>query len=208
MFTLLLLFAPQDVESVLAEMDKANAKVDTFIANYKQVKRLSLMDDESHTSGRVYFRRNARAIRLEEKDSGIVKQLEGDRYVAVYPKLREVEVQTLDQRGRQFGTIMGAPDGSKNLKQDFQITMGARRSGEIELKLAPLSEDVKKYVKEAAIRLSSTTHLLTAVSFVETNGDAVEISFLDMKTNEPIAPKTFVLDIDALTKSGYTLTRR
>lgn len=203
-----LLFAlAQDVEAVLAEMDRRAAEVQTMTADYVHVKKLSLLDDEARSTGRLTFRRENRAIRWDEKDGASIQQLDGDRYVAVYKSLKEVEVYTLDQRGRHLAAVMGAPDVSKTLKQDFDIALGERSNGDIVLNLKPKSEDMRKRVRTAQVKISAETFLITGASYVEPNDDSVEIVFQNLKVNEKLDPKAFDLDLDALAKSGYTVKK-
>ncbi|MBI2898988.1 MAG: outer membrane lipoprotein carrier protein LolA [Planctomycetes bacterium] len=204
---LLVLLCIQDVDSVLADMDRHSAEIRTMTSQYEHVKRLSLLDEETRTTGLLLFRRENRAVRWEEKTGGAIQQLDGDRYVAVFPKLKEVEIYTVDQKGKQLASIMGAPDISKTLKQDFDIALGPRQNGEIELQLKPRSEDVRKRVKEALIRISADRFLLTFVSYVEPNGDSVEIRFRQTKVNEKLPLKAFEIDLDAMAKAGFTITR-
>jgi outer membrane lipoprotein-sorting protein len=203
----LLFLVSQDVEAILAEMDRRAGEVQTMTATYVHVKRLSLLDDETRSTGTVTFRRENRAIRWEEKDGVSIQQLDGDRYIAVYRKLKEVEVYTLDQRGRHLAAVMGAPDVSKTLKQDFDITLGDRTNGEILLKLAPKSDDMKKRVRTAQVKISAETFLITGASYVEPNDDSVEIAFQNLKINQKLDPRAFDLDLDALAKAGYTVKK-
>ncbi len=204
MIALLLLL--QDADAVLAEMDKKGAEIRTLVAHYEQVKRLSLLEDETRTVGTLSFRRENRAIRWDEKDTGAVQQIDADRYLAVYPKLKEAEIFTLDQRGKHLAAVMGAPDLSKALKEDFDISVASRDRGDIELRLVPRTDEVKKRVCEARLRVSPDTYLVTGASYVEPNGDSVEIAFRDARVNQPLDPRVFEVDLEKLRAQGYTVT--
>ncbi|GEM_PF-4676672 len=199
--------APQDAETVLAAMDKSSAEIQTLVGAFERIKRLSLMDDEARSAGTFTYRRENRAIRWDSNESGDVQQLEGDRYIEVFRKLKEIEVYTLDQRGKQLAAIMGAPDVSKTLRQDFDIVLGEHRNGEVELKLSPRSEDMRKRVKQAVLRVRTDRYIIAGVSYSEPNGDSVEIKLTKLRLNEKLSPNAFDLDLDGLVRSGYKLTK-
>lgn len=206
MIPLFLLFL-QDADAVLAEMDKKGAEIRTLVAHYEQVKHLSLLDDKTTTCGILSFRRENRALRWDEKDTGTIQQIDTDRYVAVYPRLKEAEIFTLDQRGKHLAAVMGAPDLSKVLQEDFEISVESRDHADFELRLVPRTEEVRKRVREARLRVSRETYLVTGASYVEPNGDSVEIAFRDARVNQPIDPKTFDVDLEKLRAQNYTIRK-
>lgn len=189
-------------------MDRKAGDIRTMTARYVQVKKLSLLDETPQVTGTVRFRREDRTIRWKEDGTGAIQQIQGDRYVVVYPRLKEVEIFTLDQRGKHLAAVMGAPEVSETLRRDFEVTIVSRNEEEIQLRLAPRSDDMKKRVREARLKVSAKSYLLNGASYVEPNGDAVEITFSDSVVNEKIDPREFELDLASYEKLDYKITKR
>jgi outer membrane lipoprotein-sorting protein len=197
----------QDIDSLLAEMEKRSAEIQTLTAHYERVEHLSLLEEDLQTTGILYFRKENRVLRWEESSSGAVQQIEKDRLIKIYPKLKEVEVRSLDERGHRLASLLGSPEISHSLKEDFELSLGATTEGTIGLKLLPRSEDLRKHVKEIDLTISTATYLVVGLSYTDGHGDRVAIVFRDHRTNEVFAESLFEMDLTFLEKSGYKIER-
>ena len=193
----------EDVDSVLEKMGKASTGTRTMVAGYEQVKTLSLLDEETYTRGRMYFDRKSGTTRWQAED-GTIQQLEKDRYIAVFPGLKEVEIYSLKEKGATFAALLGSPDAGV-LKEDFVISLGPRTEKSIELILLPRKDFLKKRIREARLRLDPKTHRVWEAAFTELNGDALLIRIRETKRNEPLPDGTFDLDLDDLRTKGYNI---
>ena len=200
---LTLLGTQEDLAEILEKMRISTSTIKTMRSTYKQIKTMSLLDEEVTTDGTLFYDKEKDSTRWRSED-GTIQQLDRDRYIAVFPGLKEVEIYPLKEKGKAFRMIMGSPDPD-GMKKEFEITLVSSPEGPIRLKLQPKSDFLKKRIREAHLQISSKTHLITEARYTEINGDTVQILFQNMQLNPDLPVETFKLDLDVLRTKGYNI---
>jgi outer membrane lipoprotein-sorting protein len=198
-----LLGTQEDLDGILEKMRISTSTIKTMRSTYEQIKTMSLLEEEVTTGGTLFYDRAKDSTRWQSED-GTIQQVNRDRYIAVFPGLKEVEIYPLKERGKAFRTLMGSPDPDQ-MKKEFEITLVSSAGEPIQLKLRPKSDFLKKRIREAHLQISSETHLITEVRYTETNGDTVRILFRNRVINPDLPAGTFKLDLDALRTKGYNI---
>ena len=198
-----LLGTQEDLDGILEKMRISTSTIKTMRSTYEQTKTMSLLEDEVKTGGTLFYDRAKDSTRWRSED-GTIQQVNRDRYIAVFPGLKEVEIYPLKERGKAFRTIMGSPDPDQ-MKKEFEVTLVSSAEESIQLKLRPKSDFLKKRIREAHLQIDSETYLITGVRYTETNGDTVRILFRNRVINPDLPAGTFKLDLDALRTKGYNI---
>ncbi len=185
------------IETVVREISKRQAKITTIQADFRQEKSLSMLAEPEISSGTFVFARPNK-VRWNYQQPRPVTMLIADGWMTTYyPSLKKAE--KLEVRGvqdrifRYMGAAAGAIDDLSSYF-DFRF-VDAKASPTYTLELEPKTKMLARRVQRIKIWIDKTSYLTTGVEYVEGNGDTTHYEFSNIRVNEPVEDGRFQLDL-------------
>ena len=168
--------------------------VKTLEADFVQEKEITLLTHKLVTEGRMKYGGNKR-LKIEYfgtnpfvfamlGDKTTIKDGTGRRTVSGKNKGAAVQIARLTVASVN-GTIFDS--------DDFTVTV-AENADSYLVALVPTSKSLKEYYSEIRIRLSKTTLLTEELRLVEVSGDGTTMRFKNIRTNNELPDKAFLVD--------------
>lgn len=200
---------PDVRETVLQSWLSASAHLTSFQAEFRQTRHLKALTQPLTSTGRVWFSAPDR-FRWELGDPPqSVAVRSGDRLLILSPPLRRAESYALggDKSG-PAKDLMGLLDAAfpRSLevwKGRFELSGVSTNEGELRLDLRPKSPSARKLMPILIVGLDPRSLELRLTEMVMADGSRIRSEFQSIRTNLPVAPELFSLEVDP----AWKLTR-
>ena len=181
-------------KSMIAKINQTAASIRSMTCNFTQVKTLSFLNDKLTSQGRMCYDSSGRLRWEYLSPYSYVFVLNGQK---VYIKSSK-SAQTVDIRqSRLFQGIaqvmMNCVTGrSLTSSADFDCVMSTQGAEWVAL-LTPKKKELKKLFQTVELHFSSSRQMVTRIIMAEPSGDTTVIDLKDVKTNQPVDEKMFVV---------------
>lgn len=200
---------PDPHESILRSWIEASSRLTRFEAEFRQTRHLKALTQPLVSTGRVWFSAPDQ-FRWELGDPPqSVAVRSGDTLLILSPRLRRAESYALGGNltgpGRDLmGLLEGAfPRSIEDWKGRFEITAVSTNQGVLRLDLRPRSPAARKLMPALIVGLDPGSLGLRLTEMVMVDGSRIRSEFGTLRTNAPISPELFRLDVDP----AWKLTR-
>jgi outer membrane lipoprotein-sorting protein len=201
--------APQDLKSVLADMDKAAATFKSAQADFDWDQYQRVVDEHDVQKGQIYFRKNKGGIDAAVKIvSPEPKQvLFKDGKLSLYqPRIDQVTEYKAGQNRADVESFMslGFGAGGADLARNFDIKLegwetvdGVRTA---KLDLTPKQEKVKSSLSHVLLWMDPRRNVSIKQQFFEPSGDYRLTHYTNIKVNDRVPDDVFRLKTTSSTK--------
>lgn len=180
-------------KQMVAQMEKAVANMKTLQCDFRQVKHLSLLDNDMTSQGRMYFKGGDRLRWEYTSPYKYCFVLNNDK---VMMRGANEKVNVIDVRSsRLFQEItrimMNSITGqSLSSKADFSVTM-YRKGTEWEARLVPQKKEMKRMFSLITLHIDVKTKMVVCVEMKEATGDTTVIYLENARQNIGISDNIF-----------------
>lgn len=184
------LFAEENIEMLLENMQKVQNEINTLQASFYQKKTSKLFKIPQELSGMVYIKKPD-FIRWEYiKPENYIIFIDKEKFQIYYPALKKVKVGKVARlRGKIF-SILFAQEPLRKLKNHFTIELRIREKEDL-LVLVPQTFKLKKYWKSWSLIIDKSTFLPKSIEIIEKDNDTTYIEFKDVKIDIPLEEDFF-----------------
>lgn len=181
----------REVNAFKEALRKKNDTTNTIISNFKQEKKLDIMDENITTKGKFYFQKPDK-LRWEYTDPF--------KYLVIINKDKVM----IDDKGKKSKFDMGnnqlfqqVNDLLVNLvrgnifSSDNYRTQFFQNEATYKVELKPKGQDMKEYIREINIVFAKSNLQVEQVKMLEDEGDYTIIDFTEKRLNEEIASHLF-----------------
>jgi len=171
----------------LEEIDRRAGQIIDLTADFVQLKHTALLKKPLESRGRLRIRGAAMRWDTAEPSPGVM--VVDDRELRLYsPRQRLLEIYPM-QRG--LGQIAASPLPRLAIVRDHFDIAGCdwpgldeqSRATRVALKLTPRENSLARHVQEVRVLLDATTGCASAVRLLDPDGDELEITFRNIRTN-------------------------
>ncbi|AVR46415.1 outer membrane lipoprotein carrier protein LolA [Christiangramia fulva] len=173
-----------------AVVRKAN-NINSFSAEFIQVKHMKMMDENPQSKGRVYYK-SPNMLKWEYTAPYDYQVLFKDSklYLLENGELSEVDLSG-NKLFAQIGELIAGSLNGKILEadKDFRINF-FRINNEIKARIVPNESHLSSMFKEIWLNFDEN-QLIKSVRLIDPSGDYTEISMKNIEINQPISPAVF-----------------
>jgi outer membrane lipoprotein-sorting protein len=183
----------------LEEIDVRGARIQDLAAEFVQVKNTALLRKPLTSSGYVRVKGAAVLWNVDQPQPSMMR-IEGQDIQIYYPRQKRLEIYEVDRR---IGDLAASPlPRLSSLLRYFQfepstwkdLTPTDDQATFVYLRLAPITDELRKYVAQVRIALDRSLAVATAVEMTDADGEKTLIRFMNVKINhglqdQDLAPK-------------------
>jgi outer membrane lipoprotein-sorting protein len=206
----LMLGASDNLQQVLARMDKAGGDFKSMTAQVTWVTHTDVLNDDTTESGSVTMKK----VQAGEVQ-GLVEFTAPDRKIIAFekrrlqeylPKINTLQVFDLAKHGEQLDKFLmiGFGTSGMELATNYDVTVLGTEKGAIHLQLIPKSAEARRYVKKLELWVpdQGDPYPLREKAF-EPSGDYRLVTYSDLKINPPLQADALQLKLKAGVKTEY-----
>ncbi len=169
---------------------KAN-NINSFSAEFIQVKHMKMMDDSPQSKGKVYYK-SPNMLKWEYLTPYDYQVLFKDSKLYL---MENGELSQVDLSGNklfaQIGELIAGSLNGKILQADKDFTIDFYRAGgEIKARIIPNEAHLSSMFKEIWLNFDEN-QLIKSVQLIDPSGDYTVISMKNIEINQPISPAVF-----------------
>ncbi len=175
----------------LDEYLKAYKKVQSFSAQFKQTKHLSVMASDQVSTGYIQFKKTDKLVWALKTPYSYKFILNGKKVIKAYPDLDEQQVYDIDENIQlktlfdNIFLLMGLKK-RQAIENKYQIVKGRGNT----IILIPRQKSFKKYVKKIILKFNKKKYI-RSIKILEPSEDYTLIRFFDIQINPTISDKVF-----------------
>lgn len=203
-----------DLNTVLANMDKASAGFRSMQADVRWVKYTALVEDETVEEGTMVVRRgknNRVDLLIEfEKPYAYFLAVEGTKVEIYRPKIAEVQQYDLSKRREMLeqALLLGFGTSGKFLRENYNVDLLGEEevAGQetVKLELVPKAEDMRKNIPRIEMWVSKESwQPVQQKMWQPARGDYRLYTYTNIKENPSLPDKAFELKIPRGVKRVY-----
>lgn len=192
--------------SLVASWLAAQTKMQTWSADFTQIRSLKALTEPLTASGHVWFAA-PNSFRWEVRQpSQTTAVRQGDEMLVIYPKLKRAERYQLNssEAGQFKDTLAlldaGFPRSRAEVDSRFNVISLHDAAGIEELALQPKSETARRFMPQIVIGFDTNSFALHSTELEFQDGSTMRNVFTNAQLNPPIDEKLFHPDI-----SGYKI---
>lgn len=171
-------------------IEKSN-DINSFSADFLQVKHMKMMDGTPESHGKVYYR-SPNTLKWEYTRPYDYQLLfkNSKLFIVEDGQLSEVDLSSNKLFDKMGELVAGSVNG-KILMADKDFDISYHHAGEnVKALIIPKDENLKGMFKEIWIHFNRK-HLINSVKLIDPSGDYTEISMKNIKINQPIPSSVF-----------------
>lgn len=187
----------QRLEALAEQMRAAHESLETFEADFLQVKQSALLLEPDRSEGEFSYSAPDR-VRWEYSLPEPVSLVISDRLMTTwYRDMQQAEKAQVGEQSDRVFRYLGAGTSLDTLLRYFRVSMHLppNRDDPLRLELAPRFERVAKRIQGMDLWLHPTLFLPVRLKYVEGDGDETEYEFQNLRINQGIADDRFELDL-------------
>jgi len=202
---------PDDLASVLRQMDDASAKFRTTEASFTWTQYNKVIDEVTETQeGKIYFRRSGNEIQMAAEitqPSAKVVIFSGGKIQMYQERIDQVDIYNAGSHREEFESflVLGFGGSGQDMMKSFDVKyVGAEKIDDTEtvkLDLTPKSEKVKQHFSHILLWIDPQRGLSLKQQLFETSGDYRIAKYGDIQVNQKISDDKFKLKTSGKTKT-------
>ena len=203
-----------DLDSVLANMDRAAAGFESMQATITRLKYMALLDEKTTESGEIFVRKDKDgSVRLliNFKEPYVYHVAIGGNKAEIYkPRIARVEAYDITKHRDTFqqAFLLGFGTSADYLRKNYELRLlgeeKAAGRNAVKLELTPKSEEARKQVPKLDLWVSTEIWQAVQQKPYQTGGEDYRIfTYTDVTLNPTLADKAFKLDIPKKTKRVF-----
>ncbi len=191
---------PQEqVDALLAKIDKSAQNIQTFQSKFKQTTESKALDEKDEAGGRLYFVKKPSAqpdqapvylLRFDYLDPDPSIMIMNEAQVIFQKPGFEPEIHQLVD-DLKTDTLLAGFTSTERLRRNFLIKLGRETASRVTLVLTPVSDVACRNFRELRITFNRTTWLPIAVYQHKANDERITFQFDEIKVNYTIAAEKF-----------------
>jgi outer membrane lipoprotein-sorting protein len=202
----------ETLNDILARMDKAAVKFQSFSATTKTIDYTAVLDEKKEQSGVMRLKKGKGGMQgvviFAEPDPRTI-QFSGKTLEVYYPKANNVEIYDAGKHTNVIDEIilLGFGTSGAELRKNYQVTLagtetlnGDRAS---RLELIPKSDEVRQYASKIELWIPEGDSNPIQEKVTQPNKDYHLVQFSDRKINPPIPDSDFSLKLPPGVKKVY-----
>lgn len=182
-----------DEASIRRKLNEATARITTMECDFEQTKQLSVLKDKMVSKGRMCYRKSDR-LRWEYVSPYTYVFILNGKEVLLRNKNRSDIIDV--EQNRMFreivqimlSSVVGNCLDDKNFKSSLQAT-----ATEYVATLTPERKNMKQMFREITLRFDRKSSCVSRVELTEKNGDRTLIQLSNIRLNEPLSDRLFLL---------------
>ncbi len=183
-----------DADAFRKKAQEYTKKTNSLESDFKQVKHLSMLTENSISTGRFCFKKD-NLLRWEYKEP--VKYLivlnSGKAYIKDNGKVKKFDMNS-NRIFKQINDLMlSAVKGDILQSPDYKITY-FESSDLVLAELSPLQKNMKEFMENILIYFDKKDFSVSKFRMTEMSGDYTEVEFSDKKTNVPLESSIFIVN--------------
>jgi len=189
--------------SLIEQYELGKASIKDLSANFIQKKIFTLFEEETLSSGKVYYQKPQQVIWSYEKPSQTKTLMKGDKAWAFFPDAQQIQQVSIGGASAdRIFQILGLGNSKNKLEDSFLIkTLSDQKEGSYQFILTPQDKTLTPFYTEITLHLSQDNFFPNHIILKETSGDITEIMFSKTKINSGLNSSLFDLEIPR----GYEL---
>lgn len=184
-----------EADDVLAGMEGFWNTVETFSADFRQEKHLTLFSDTIHSTGTLIFQKPDRMLWKYDPPDDTVMSLSPGKVMFYFPGLNQAKIIYLsgeDDAATVAPMGFGMGGGMGEMKDRFSVTVD-RNGVTIEVTFVPKESGGGDTMEKVVIRVDEA-YMPIATVFYETTGDVTELLFSNQEINIPLDEEIFTIE--------------
>ncbi len=185
------IWAGNDLDSILKEMDKRQKEIKDLRANFSQEKVLELLEEKLISQGRMKYKKPDRMSWEYFEPDPLLMIIKGQRMWLYYPDMKVAEKYDLVRAGETLGLFVGFEKSMEYLKKNYQIRLLEKEKNFCSLELIPRREEELRYLSKIILWINAKEYWPIKTKIFEPNGDTTLIEFKDIEINTEIPDSEF-----------------
>ena len=184
------------LDEVLNLMEEKGKKVETLTADFTQVKRFSLFDDEHRSSGKIYYKKAGKmAWHYAPPDSNEVYLNDGVAWTYI-PDIKQIQKIDLGNDYKISTLLIGFGVPASDLKKNFEISLvGEDEGGAFVLDFVPKNAEIAAMLEKIRVWLDREKMVPVRTEQFERSKDTTVFEFSDIAVNRPIKDSFFKFSV-------------
>jgi len=197
--------ADRSAQAALKKLAERLQSAKTLSARVVQHRRTELLDQPIDSSGMMYYRRDpARLVfHLTEPRKAEI-HMDRTSYQVYRPDEKRLERTDFGGEDVSGKILMVFEPKPEDLGKTFSVRGGESADGQIEVRLEPSDEKVRKRLRRVALRIVEADGALRRLTYVDGEGDEVTFDLSDVAINPELPAGRFSLQ----TPEGTRVIRR
>ena len=188
-------WAGNDLNSILKEMDKRQKGIRDLKANFSQEKVLELLAEKLISQGKMEYKRPDKMSWEYFSPDPLLMIIKGRRMWLYYPDMKVAERYDLERAGETLGLFVGFGKSREYLEKNYQIRFLEERKEFYSLELIPKREEELKYLSKIILWIDTSEYWPVKTKIFEPNGDTTLIEFKDIEINTEIPDSKFEFQV-------------
>lgn len=185
---------PSSLDEVIKRVQAHQKKTTTLQADFTQEKTLALLSKPEVSTGRFTYQKPNNVLWTYDAPKRVTMLIANGMMTTYYPDLNKAEQIEVKRYQDRIFKYMGASGALDELATYFNFTFSNRADQPaFVLDLDPKTKSIAKRVRHIRIWIDKKTYLTTKFEYTEGDGDITRYEFTNVKINEPVGPKKFVL---------------
>lgn len=189
------IWAGNDLDSILKEMDKRQKEIKDLQANFSQEKVLELLEEKLISQGRMKYKKPDRMSWEYFEPDPLLMIIKGQRMWLYYPDMKVAEKYNLEKSGETLGLFTGFGKSMDYLKKNYQIRLLEEKKDFCSLELIPRKEEELRYVSRIVLWIDTKEYWPIKTKIFEPNGDTTLIEFKNIEINTEIPDSEFEFQV-------------
>lgn len=189
------IWAGNDLDSILKEMDKRQKEIKDLQANFSQEKVLELLEEKLISQGRMKYKKPDRMSWEYFEPDPLLMIIKGQRMWLYYPDMKVAEKYNLEKSGETLGLFTGFGKSMDYLKKNYQIRLLEEKKDFCSLELIPRKEEELRYVSRIVLWIDTKEYWPIKTKIFEPNGDTTLIEFKNIEINTEIPDSKFEFQV-------------
>jgi outer membrane lipoprotein-sorting protein len=192
-------------QAALKKLAERLKEARTLSAKVVQHRRTELLDKPIVSSGMMYYRREpARLVfHLTEPRKAEI-HMDRESYQVYRPDEKRVERTDFGREDVSAKILMVFEPQPEQIGKAFSVRGGESRDGQIEVRLEPVDEKVRRRLRKVVLTIVEADGALRRLTYVDGDGDEVTFDLSDVAINPELSSDLFALK----TPEGTRVIRR
>ncbi len=184
-------WAGNDLDSILKEMDKKQKGVKDIKASFIQEKMMELLEEKLISQGRMKYKKPDKMSWEYSAPDPLLMIIKRKEMWLYYPDMKVAEKYDLAGTGETLGLFVGFGKSMEYLKKNYQIRLLRKKKNFCSLELIPKREEELRYISKMILWIDTKEYWPVKTKIFEPNGDTTLIEFKNIKINTKIPDSEF-----------------
>jgi outer membrane lipoprotein carrier protein len=181
-------------QSFLEQFQEKRTKINTFTADFVQKKTLPLFDEEKISTGTVIFKTPYQMIWKYQTPDKTQMKVTNESVSFYFPSLEQIEVYRMNKSKGAAPFFFAFEATADEIRDNFTLAGPVASDGMKQVELTPKTEPLASQVTTVVLWLDESDYLPRKILINEITGDTTEISFSNIKVNQPVADEQLQFD--------------